>query len=123
MIRTLLASAGLYIAPASRESFGLAALEARSAGLPVMARTGTGVADFISHGVEGWLVSSDDDLRSTVAALLDDPARLAAVAGHNRAVAPRVRWETVLACAENLYDIAAQRQGRPITGRLPGRVA
>src|SRR5690242_5504493 len=53
-IRSMLSTADLYVAPAPRESFGIAALEARSAGLPVVARAGSGVADFIRHGVEGW---------------------------------------------------------------------
>ncbi|MFB9451226.1 glycosyltransferase family 4 protein [Dactylosporangium vinaceum] len=105
-IRALLASADVYIAPAPRESFGIAALEARSAGLPVVARAGSGVADFIRHGLEGWLVHSDAELQNTLASLLDDPARAAAVAEHNRAVAPCVRWETVLDTADALYERA-----------------
>ncbi|GAA3208653.1 glycosyltransferase [Dactylosporangium siamense] len=110
-IRTLLATSDVYLAPAPRESFGIAALEARSAGLPVIARAGSGVADFILHGVEGWLVHSDADLRAAAAAVLDAPARLAAVARHNRAVPPRVRWQTVLESADALYAAAARRQG------------
>ncbi|WP_432840745.1 glycosyltransferase family 4 protein [Dactylosporangium sp. CA-092794] len=113
-IRTVLARSDLYLAPAPRESFGIAALEARSAGLPVIARAGSGVADFIQDGVEGWLVHSGSDLRATIAALLDDPARLAAVAHHNRAVAPRVHWQAVLETADALYAAAAARH----SGRL-----
>jgi glycosyltransferase involved in cell wall biosynthesis len=102
-IRTLLATADLYLAPAPRESFGIAALEARSAGLPVLARAGSGVGDFIRDGVEGWLVSSDQELRSTVGRLLDSPGRLAEVARHNRAVPPSVHWDAVLDAADALY--------------------
>ncbi len=42
-IHELLASADVFVAPAPRESFGLAALEARVAGVPVVARTQSGV--------------------------------------------------------------------------------
>jgi glycosyltransferase involved in cell wall biosynthesis len=119
-IRARLADADLYLAPAPRESFGIAALEARSAGLPVVARAGSGVADFIRHDVEGWLVHSDGELHSTVAALLDDPARATAVTWHNRAVAPRVRWETVLDAADELYTAAARRKGRVPLVSSPG---
>jgi glycosyltransferase involved in cell wall biosynthesis len=115
-IPRLLAAADLYVAPATRESFGIAALEARSAGLPVLARAGTGVADFICDGVDGWLVRSDGDLRWTIADLLDDPARLAAVARHNRAVAPQVRWDTVLDAAEALYATARSTGMRATPG-------
>lgn len=115
-IRELLAAADLYVAPAPRESFGIAALEARSAGVPVIARGESGVRDFIAHGTEGWLVDSDTELRATIAGLLDDPARLAAVAAHNRAVPPQVHWPAVLGMAEGLYDLA----GEPF-GLSPGR--
>ena len=105
-IRSLLARADLYLAPAPRESFGIAALEARSAGLPVLAWAGSGVGDFIRHGLEGWLVGSDAELFSTVAGLLDSPERLTAVARHNRQVAPSVHWDAVLATANDLYERA-----------------
>ncbi|MGI5238939.1 glycosyltransferase family 4 protein [Dactylosporangium sp. CA-139066] len=114
-IRALLSAADVYVAPAPRESFGIAALEARSAGLPVVARAGSGVADFIRHGVEGWLVSSDEELRATLAGLLEDPGRAAEVARHNRLVAPCVRWETVLDAADALYARAAAFLGHPRT--------
>jgi glycosyltransferase involved in cell wall biosynthesis len=119
-IRTLLAASDVYLAPAPRESFGLAALEARSAGLPVVARAGSGVADFVQDGVEGWLVHSGDDLRATIAALLDEPSRITTVARHNRAVAPRVDWNAVLDRADALYDVAAQRQDTRVGSRLLG---
>ncbi|MDR7276508.1 glycosyltransferase [Catenuloplanes atrovinosus] len=107
-IRALLAAADLYVAPAPRESFGIAALEARCAGLPVVARQGSGVADFVEHGVDGWLVGSDAELISTLARLLTSPALLADVARHNRAVVPRLHWDTVLAAADTRYAAAAR---------------
>jgi glycosyltransferase involved in cell wall biosynthesis len=119
-IRTLLAASDVYLAPAPRESFGLAALEGRSAGLPIVARAGSGVADFVRHGVEGWLVHSGDDLRATIAALLDEPTRITTVARHNRAVAPRVHWNAILDRADALYDTAAQRQRTRVGSRLLG---
>ncbi|MDQ0364525.1 glycosyltransferase family 4 protein [Catenuloplanes indicus] len=106
-IRALLAAADLYVAPAHRESFGIAALEARCAGLPVVARRGSGVADFVEHGVDGWLVGSDAELISTVSGLLTAPGPLAEVARHNRAVVPRLHWDGVLAAAETRYAAAA----------------
>ena len=113
-IRALLAAADLYVAPAPRESFGIAALEARCAGLPVVARRGSGVADFVEHGVDGWLVGSDAELLTTLSGLLTSPARLADVARHNRAVVPRLHWDTVLAAAEARYAAAARLQDAPV---------
>ena len=45
----------LYLTPARLEAFGIAALEARTAGLPVLARADTGVGDFVVDGVDGVL--------------------------------------------------------------------
>ncbi|MFI5897508.1 glycosyltransferase family 4 protein [Actinoplanes sp. NPDC051513] len=118
-IRSVLATADLYIAPASRESFGIAALEARTAGLPVVARAGTGIADFIRPDVEGWLVGSDGELAETLAGLLDDPARLAVVAGRNRTTTPPMSWPSVLEAADAMYQAAIRRQADPL---VPGTV-
>ncbi|TQS46877.1 glycosyltransferase [Cryptosporangium phraense] len=109
-IRGLLGRADLYLAPALRESFGIAALEARSAGLPVLARAGSGVGDFVAHGVEGWLAASETEFRTTIAGLLADPATLRAVRAHNGAVRPAVDWDSVLAAADALYDRAGRNR-------------
>ena len=50
-----LQSADVYLTTARLEAFGIAALEARAAGLPVLAPRGTGVDDFVDDGVEGLL--------------------------------------------------------------------
>ncbi|MGH2898062.1 MAG: glycosyltransferase family 4 protein, partial [Solirubrobacteraceae bacterium] len=49
-IRALFAQSDLFVLPTVRESFGLAALEARCAGLPVVAMKASGVAELIMHG-------------------------------------------------------------------------
>jgi glycosyltransferase involved in cell wall biosynthesis len=112
-IRDLYRRADVFVAPADLESFGIAALEARSAGLPVLARAGSGIADFVRPGVDGWLVGSDQDLAGTLARILDDPAPLHAVAHHNRATAPPIHWPAVLATADALYEAAINRQTFP----------
>ena len=112
-IGRVLAAADLYVAPAPRESFGIAALEARTVGLPVLARAGSGIADFIRPGIEGWLAASDQDLAVTIAGLLADPARLAAVARHNRATAPPMRWPAVLDAVDAVYAEAIRRSAAP----------
>ena len=52
-LRDLYHRADLYLSPGELEAFGIAALEARTAGLPVLARAGTGVSEFVEAGVEG----------------------------------------------------------------------
>ncbi|MGC8513983.1 MAG: glycosyltransferase family 4 protein [Acidimicrobiales bacterium] len=118
-IRDTFARSDLFVAPASLESFGIAALEARTAGLPIVARTRTGVADFVTHGVEGWLVNSDAAMAETIASLARSPELVARVAVHNRLYPPRVDWQSVEHCCEDLYRRAAGIHGRQIEPVFP----
>jgi glycosyltransferase involved in cell wall biosynthesis len=65
-IATKFAAADLYIAPATLESFGIAALEARAAGLPVLGRCCTGLSDFVVDGVNGRLVDGDRQMADAI---------------------------------------------------------
>jgi glycosyltransferase involved in cell wall biosynthesis len=112
-IRELYRRADLYVAPAVLESFGIAALEARSAGLPVLARSQSGVREFVRDGVEGVLAASDGDLAAALARLAASPAERQRIAAHNRRVAPAVTWERVLARAEEEYQRATRIAGAP----------
>ena len=44
---------GAHVSLATMESFGIAALEARAAGLPVVALRRGGVREFVEDGVDG----------------------------------------------------------------------
>ncbi len=102
-IRSLYLQADLYLAPARLESFGIAALEARCAGLPVVAMSRGGVGEFVREGVEGHLVGSDDEMARVAAAVLQEPARLEAMREHNRTTAPPMTWDRVLRRSLALY--------------------
>ncbi len=71
-LRELHWDADLYLSTARLEAFGIAALEARTAGLPVVARRGTGVDDIVEDGVGGLLADDDDGLADAVARLAAD---------------------------------------------------
>lgn len=95
-IRDRFASSDVFVLPTVRESFGLAALEARCAGLPVAAMNASGVSELIQHGREGLLAESDLDLASNVGRLVCDRDLRLAIADNNRCTAPRFDWSTVL---------------------------
>ena len=108
-IKDLLAVADVFVAPAPRESFGLAALEARAAGVPVVARAQSGVADFVRPGKEGLLGRTFDDLVASVVRLARDSALRRSIAEHNRETEPvRCSWPAVLEGFAHCYELAGR---------------
>ncbi len=102
-LRAAYTHADAFLAPAALESFGLAALEARTAGLAVLARRGTGIEEFVDEEVDGLLVASDADMARAVVRLARDPSLLAAIRCHNRAAPPGFGWPRALALAAAEY--------------------
>ena len=93
----------VYLTPARLEAFGIAALEARTAGLPVVARLDTGVGDFVVDGVNGILGADDVALSEGLARLVTDRRLRLGIATHNREVGPDQDWPSVAALAEAEY--------------------
>jgi glycosyltransferase involved in cell wall biosynthesis len=110
-IRDIYADADVYVAPADRESFGIAALEARAAGLAVIAMRTGGVGDFVMDGVEGALCADDADLSRALQMMAAQPAAVAAMKTHNSAVAPNISWSTTLGAYSRSYEQAASMPG------------
>lgn len=109
-IAKVLASADIFVAPAPRESFGIAALEARAAGLPVVARAQSGVADFVRPGKEGLLGRTFDELVDGVARLATDTELRRSIIAHNQSTEPTAgSWPVVLDGFNRCYDQARSR--------------
>jgi glycosyltransferase involved in cell wall biosynthesis len=107
-IRELYRTADVYVAPATLESFGIAALEARCAGLPVIARRQTGIADFVVPEVHGLLADDDAGLADALVRLATDADLRARITAHNHACAPETGWNDVLQRCELAYKVAAE---------------
>ncbi|MEP6796861.1 MAG: glycosyltransferase, partial [Lapillicoccus sp.] len=105
-LRSRYAAADVYVSPGELESFGIAALEARTVGLPVVARQGSGTGEFVTDGVNGYLTRDDDDMAAALARLASDPALRRAMTTYNREHAPTQDWACVAAMAEGEYDRA-----------------
>jgi glycosyltransferase involved in cell wall biosynthesis len=106
-IAALFARADLFVAPATLESFGIAALEARCAGLPVVARSEGGIGEFIRDGEDGLLTHSDADMAAAIVRLVADADLRTRLAAHNRATSPPLGWPDVLQRTMELYELAA----------------
>lgn len=105
-IRALYDDADVFVAPATLESFGIAALEARTAGLVVLARRRTGVGAFVDHGVDGLLSGSDAEMAAQLAHLCTDDVTRGRMTAHNRAAVPALDWANVLHRNEHAYAAA-----------------
>lgn len=107
-IGEVFANADLYVQPSVRESFGLAALEARCAGLPVIARSQTGTTQFIRDGIEGLIVDSDVQMAQAIMRVARDRVLLERMAAFNRDTPPEDTWPGVLAAVEAAYARAVR---------------
>jgi glycosyltransferase involved in cell wall biosynthesis len=105
----------LYIAPARLESFGLAALEARCAGLPVIAYAGTGVADFVTNGRDGLLTGSDAAMTDEIVRLACDPPAHDRLSEAASTFVPPYSWDEVLPLTYATYDRAVALRGRAVS--------
>lgn len=96
-IRQLFRTTDLFVLPTIDEAFGIAVLEARCAGLPVVARNNCGVGDIIAHGTHGLLAGSRDEFAACIADLLMDGARRRRMSHAARQGLDQFGWSAVIA--------------------------
>ncbi len=107
-IRATFAESDAFLLPTRMESFGIAALEAMLAGLPVIARRDTGVEDFVVHGENGLLGDSVEDLTAAVVELAQNEPLRGELARKNREARPPFAWSDVVAATLAEYDRAGR---------------
>lgn len=99
-LRSRYLSSDLYVAPARLEAFGIAALEARTVGLPVVAPAMSGVSEFVADGVNGVLTGpTTDDLAAGIVRLAGDLPLLRQITLTNQTSAPACEWPDVVRAA------------------------
>ncbi len=111
-IRELFHTADAFVTPSRLESFGIAALEARTAGLPVLALADSGVTEFIRDGSDGLIADTDQQLAGAIVRLATEPGLLHKLSSHNRSVAPPYGWDSIVPQALDLYQRAQVVAGR-----------
>jgi glycosyltransferase involved in cell wall biosynthesis len=102
-LRDRYAASDIFVAPAPLESFGIAALEARTVGLPVVGRRGSGVQEFVKDGLNGYLAADDQAMATAVAALVVDDGLRESMTAYNRSTQPEQSWGRILDGAEVEY--------------------
>lgn len=99
-LRSRYLTSDIYVAPARLEAFGIAALEARTVGLPVVSPRVSGVSEFVEDGVNGVLVGDRaDDLAAGLVRLAGDTKMLREITLHNQTTPPLCDWSDVVEAA------------------------
>lgn len=111
-VATWLAQADLFLFPSENESFGLAALEAQSVGIPVVGSNAGGICEVIEDGVTGFLhpVGDTDAMAQSVVRLIDDPVRRKRMGEAARArVRDRFRLDGLVTRYEQIMETMVAR--------------
>ena len=110
-IREVFSRTDIYVQPSIKESFGLAALEARCAGLPLVIHADSGTTQFVTDGVEGLIGADDVAMAGAIAQLAYDRALRDRISAHNRTHAPADSWPNVLDQVIHGYEVASTARG------------
>ena len=104
-IDPILSYSDLFLLPSETESFGLAALEAMSSGVPVISSNTGGLPEVNVHGVSGYLsnVGDVDDMIKNALTILKDKETLRAFKKGAKKVSRNFSIDEIVPLYENLY--------------------
>lgn len=111
----LMAGAAAFAFPSAKEGFGLAAMEALAAGVPVVLRDLPVLQEIFAGAA--LFADSPGDLAHKIGAVLDDPS--VALAERGRALAGRHSWAASAAAHREVYDRVASRPRAALVPPLP----
>ncbi len=114
-VQKLLARSAVFALPSYLEALPIAILEARSAGLPVVARTPNGVAEIIEHGEQGYLARDTGEFVKYLVRLLASPELRARMSAKAQSELERFTWARSIERHVQIYAQATERFG----ARLP----
>jgi len=111
----ILCISDLFILPSETESFGLAALEAMAAKVPVISTNSGGIPEVNIHGFSGYLsnVGDVEDMAKNAISILKDDATLAKFKANAYEQAKKFEITKILPMYENLYTEVLKKNLQP----------
>ncbi len=110
-LRDLLWTSHAFLSTTRLEAFGIAALEARTAGLPVIALRDNGIGDFVTDEVNGLLAADDAGLAASLARLAGDVELRTRLTAYNVSTPPRQGWDAAVTATLAEYERARLGRG------------
>ena len=111
-VEDVLAASDLFVLPSENESFGLAALEAMSSGVPVIGTTAEGLPELIRFGETGYLVPVGDVegmARRAIEVLTDTKLQARMGAAARQTAVERYEASRVIPLYEKFYEKVLER--------------
>ena len=116
-IKEIFRRTDLFVLPTVLEAFGIAVLEARCAGLPIVAMQHSGVSDVIEHGRHGLLAEDRRQFADYISQLLADRPLRQQMAAAARQGLQKFGWDQVIADHVTIYAQAISHYGEPPQAR------
>ncbi|MFO1520315.1 MAG: glycosyltransferase family 4 protein [bacterium] len=108
-IKEVFSRTQLFVLPTVKEAFGIAILEARSAGLPVVAMNHGGTGDLIESGREGYLANTTEEFVRRSVEILTDAFLRKRMAENTREGLHKFHWDSVIARHLEIYRAAISK--------------
>jgi len=115
-IREAFRHSDIFVLPTRNEAFGIAVLEARCAGLPIVAMKGCGVADLVENGNQGYLAGDDREFGQYLVRLVLDRELRQAMGLRSRQGVEQFDWEHVVQRHLSEYAQAIAECGATLQG-------
>jgi glycosyltransferase involved in cell wall biosynthesis len=107
-IKEVFAKSDIFASPTLKEAFGIAILEARCAGLPIVAMHYGGVKDVISDGQDGFLAKNDSEFVDHIVTLINDTELRRKIANNNSKKPENFSWNSVIKTHITAYQNAME---------------
>ena len=121
-VPALLGSLDVFVLASKFEPFGVALLEARAAGLPIVATAVNEIPDIVGDGITGRLVPPEDaaTMADAFITLASDPGFRARLGARARIAARQHSLPAAVAAYERLYDESLEHRTPAFSGRSVG---